>query len=178
MAEGELPAGRWSLREIADLIDAGELPDALSALPQIVGLIVDVSRASYLEGNKAGVESGERLGYSKGAQAMLDRFTAFGAEALDELRASVRKEVQPDGEVASGQGASAVDLTASISELGLRTGVFTALTKDVYLTIGDLTRATRQQLLDVYDIGPKAVDEIVKALHSRGLGLSEPQGAP
>jgi DNA-directed RNA polymerase alpha subunit len=55
--------------------------------------------------------------------------------------------------------------------------VFTALIKGGYPTIGHLTRVTRQQLLDVYDIGPKSVDEIVRALSDRGLGLSEPQGA-
>lgn len=64
--------------------------------------------------------------------------------------------------------------STSIDELGLSTRTKNALKKRGKIeTIGQLTMATAIQILDIYEMGAKGLDEIEKALSEYGLQLRD-----
>ena len=84
----------------------------------------------------------------------------------EELR---RRQIEALGPAAIGYDDDVVD----IFTLSLSLRVVTALCEGGIMTVGELCEMTEEKLLDIWGIGPKAIEEIKEALEEEGLSLRE-----
>jgi DNA-directed RNA polymerase subunit alpha len=64
-------------------------------------------------------------------------------------------------------------LRLTVEELDLPTRIANALRKGGFETVKDLTKATREQISKVKNLGEKSVDSVGEALAKKGLGFSK-----
>ena len=156
----------------------GGAPRPAMSLAEVEAAVAEVVRQGYIE-RVPGADADE-----------LWRFTPWGVAALDALRSALRWEL-PEWEdhgrarsrltrLTAVPGLAPWEITSSFEDLnlkymGLNTRTFNALYYAGILTVGQLIGMTVERLLDVKNVGPKAVAEIEARLAPVGLELGRPE---
>lgn len=160
---GYLPAKQRSAEKLGEIILDASFSPVVRVNYQVetarVGRRTDLDKLIMEIYTDASLKPSAAL--EKAARILIDSFTQI-VEPTFEVEESETAEEVEDNEA----------MKLSVEELDLPTRIANALRKGGYVTVKDLSRATRQEIAKVKNLGAKSVDIIIQKLKEKDIEIN------